>query len=71
MIVVTSSGARERVRLIGANTPETVKKDWPIEPFGPEASEYTKLRVEETGYVATLVADGNAYDQYNRRLAFV
>lgn len=71
LIVITTSGARERVRLIGVDTPETVKSNWPIEPFGPEASEYTKLRVEETGGVATLVADGSAYDRYNRRLAFV
>jgi len=62
---------RERVRLIGVNTPETVKRNWPIEPFGSEASEYTKKRVEETGNVATLVSDGDEFDKYNRRLAFV
>ncbi len=62
---------RERVRLIGVNTPETVKPNSPVEPFGPEASAYTKRRVEETGGVATLVSDGSAYDKYNRRLAFV
>ena len=71
LVVVNSAGKEERVRLIGANTPETVKKDWPVEPFGPEASEYTKRRVAETGNVATLVSDGTTYDQYNRRLAFV
>ncbi len=64
-------GVRERVRLIGVNTPETVKPNSPVEPFGPEASAYTKRRVEETGGVATLVSDGSAYDKYNRRLAFV
>ncbi len=62
---------RERVRLIGVNTPETVKPNSPVEPFGPEASAYTKRRVEETGGVAMLVSDGSAYDKYNRRLAFV
>ncbi len=71
LIVLSSSGRRERVRLIGANTPETVKKNWPVEPFGPEASAYTKSRVEEAGNIATLVSDGNSYDRYNRRLAFV
>jgi micrococcal nuclease len=71
LIVITSSGKRERVRLIGANAPETVKTNWPIEPFGPEASAYTKSRVEEAGYVVTLVADGSRYDRYNRRLSFV
>ena len=62
---------RERVRLIGVNTPETVKPNSPVEPFGPEASAYTKRRVEDAGGVATLVSDGSAYDKYNRRLAFV
>ena len=71
LIVITSTGERERVRLIGANTPETVKANSPVEPYGPEASAYTKMRVEETGNVATLVADGSTYDKYNRRLAFV
>ena len=28
----------ERVRLIGADTPETVKPNWPVEPWGPEAT---------------------------------
>src|SRR5262245_5648382 len=31
-----------RVRLIGANAPETVKPDSPVEPWGPEASQFTK-----------------------------
>lgn len=69
--IVHSSNGRERVRLVGANTPETVKKNWPVEPFGPEASAYTKRRVEQAGYVATLVTDGKKHDRYGRRLAFV
>ena len=31
-----------RVRLIGVNSPESVKPDSPVEPFGPEASQFTK-----------------------------
>ena len=31
-----------RVRLIGADTPETVKPNWPVEPWGPEATAFTK-----------------------------
>ena len=70
-LIVFSSNGRERVRLIGANTPETVKKNWPVEPYGPEASAYTKRRVAESGNVATLVSDGDRQDKYGRRLAFV
>ena len=70
LIVNTTSG-RERVRLIGANTPETVKANTPVEPFGPEASAYTKKRVEEANNVAYLVSDGQKYDKFDRRLAVV
>lgn len=71
LVVVNSSGNRERVRLIGANTPETVKPNWPVEPFGSEASAYTKRRISEAGNVVTLVSDGPVYDRYKRRLAFI
>ena len=68
LIVRFDDGTTERVRLIGANTPETVK---PNSPFGPEASAFTKRRVEEAGGAARLVADGDRRDKYGRRLAFV
>src|SRR4051794_40063399 len=38
--ILLVSGAR--VRLQGINTPETVKPDSPVEPWGPEASQFTK-----------------------------
>ena len=31
-----------RVRLMGINSPESVKPDSPVEPWGPEASAFTK-----------------------------
>lgn len=70
-LVVISAAGKERVRLIGANTPETVKPNWPVEPFGPEASAYTKERVAEAGNIAYLVSDGQEHDKYGRRLAIV
>lgn len=71
LIVRFDDGTTERVRLIGANTPETVKPNSPVEPFGPEASAFTKRRVEEAGGAVRLVADGDRRDKYGRRLAFV
>ena len=71
LIVRFGDGTTERVRLIGANTPETVKPNSPVEPFGPEASAFTKRRVEEAGGAVRLVADGDRRDKYGRRLAFV
>ena len=41
-IEVTLSGKKERVRMIGVDTPETVKPGSPVEPYGKEASEYTR-----------------------------
>lgn len=59
----------ERVRLIGVNTPETVKPNWPVEPFGPEASAFTKRLAE--GRTATLGFDRERRDKYGRTLAYV
>ena len=37
---------KETVRLIGVNTPETKDPKKPVECFGPEASEFTKMMAE-------------------------
>jgi micrococcal nuclease len=34
-----------KVRLIGVDTPETVHPEKPVEPFGPEASDFTKKKL--------------------------
>lgn len=59
----------ERVRLLGVDTPETVKPDTPVQFLGPEASAFTKQMVE--GRQVTLVFDKERYDRYHRILAFV
>jgi micrococcal nuclease len=59
----------DRLRLIGVNTPETVKPDHPVEPWGPEASEFTKRFVAD-GPVR-LEFDGPRRDKYGRLLAYV
>ncbi|MBS0210897.1 MAG: thermonuclease family protein [Planctomycetes bacterium] len=58
-----------RVRLIGVNAPESVKPDWPVEPFGPEASAFTHRFVD--GHVVRLEFDRERTDQYGRWLAHV
>src|SRR6185295_13479650 len=35
-------GGNFTVRLIGVDTPETVKRNHPVEPFGPEATAFTR-----------------------------
>lgn len=70
-LIARKDGRRWRVRLIGCNTPETVKEGTPVEPFGPEASAYTKKRIAEFSDEVTLIRDGDRVDQYGRRLALV
>ncbi len=62
-------GLKEHVRLIGANTPETVKPNWPVEPWGSEASAFTKDFL--AGGEVRLEFDGPRRDKYGRMLAFV
>lgn len=60
---------RARVRLIGADTPETVRPNHPVEPWGPEATEFTRKFVN-AGRVR-LEFDGPRKDKYDRFLAHV
>jgi|SRR5579872_1608907 len=58
-----------RVRLIGVDTPETKRPNTPVEPFGPEASEFTREHVE--GRIVRLEFDKERHDKYERVLAYV
>lgn len=64
-----ASGAR--IRLEGIDTPETVKENTPVQPWGPEASQFTKDFVERAGGRVRLMFPLECFDQYNRFLAFV
>lgn len=58
------------VRMLYINTPETKKQNTPVEPYGPEASAYTKELLAESGEVK-LTFDKEMYDKYDRTLAIV
>ena len=60
---------RERVRLIGVDTPETVDPRRPVQYFGKEASAFTKRMVE--GKRVRLEYDQTRKDRYGRTLAYV
>ena len=62
-------GGTQDVRLLGVDTPETVDPNEPVEPYGPEASAFTKQRLE--GESITLIFDQEKTDQYGRALAYV
>ncbi|TVY08725.1 thermonuclease family protein [Paenibacillus cremeus] len=59
----------EKVRLIGVNTPETVKPNSPVEKFGKEASNFTKSKL--TGKKVYLFSDAGDKDKYGRLLRYV
>jgi micrococcal nuclease len=69
--VSNSPDKKYRVRLIGADTPETVKPNTPVEPFGPEASEFTKRKIAESDNRVRIAFDGDETDKYGRSLAMV
>lgn len=65
------TGRDVTVRLIGVDTPETVKPDTPVECFGPQASQFAKEVL--TGQRVTLEFDASQGDEdrYGRTLAYV
>jgi micrococcal nuclease len=69
-VVVDIDGHSETLRLIGINTPETVKPNSPVECFGPEASAYTKHLLPK-GTPLRLERDVEARDDYGRLLVYV
>lgn len=66
---VTLKGKKQKVRLIGIDTPETKKPNTPVMYYGKEASDYTKKRLE--GKTVELEWDVDRTDQYDRLLAYV
>ena len=69
-IDVTIGGRRERVRLIGIDTPETKKPNTPVQCYGPEATAFTTSLLP-VGTELHLERDVVARDDYGRMLAYV
>lgn len=65
------SGDRtERARLLGIDTPETVKPNTPVQCFGPEASARTKALLPD-GTQVVVQRDAEARDRYGRLLVYL
>jgi micrococcal nuclease len=67
--VAIDDGPTETVRLIGVDTPETVKPDTPVQCFGPQASRFEHEHVE--GHRVRLLTGVEPRDYYGRLLAYV
>lgn len=60
----------ETARLLGIDTPETVKPGAPVDCFGPEASARTK-ELLPAGTAVRLTRDAEARDRFGRLLVYV
>ena len=69
IVVELLDGSSEKVRLIGINTPETVKPNSAVEHYGKEASNYTKSML--SGKTIYLEKDVGDRDKYGRLLRYV
>ena len=69
-IVARIDGTDERIRMIGIDTPESVKQDSPVECFGPEASQHLKELIPP-GTAVRLELDVEPRDKFDRLLAYV
>ncbi len=67
--VATVKGRRERIRVIGVDTPESVSPNQPDEPYGEEASDFAKHYLD--GETVRLAGDAEPRDRYGRMLAYV
>jgi micrococcal nuclease len=69
IVVARPGGARETIRILGVDTPETHDPRKPVQCYGPEAAAYTAARL--TGRVVQLEDDVETRDVYGRHLAYV
>ena len=70
-IKATIDGHSITIRLLGINAPETVKPNWPIECYGPEASAEMKSLLTGKSVLLSLNPDYERIDKYGRLLAYV
>lgn len=68
--VFYSENKEYRLRLLMVDTPESVKKDMPVQPYGKEASNFTKAELAK-GDVSLVFDSGDVKDKYDRYLAYV
>ena len=69
-IIVEIAGDRERVRLLGIDTPESVAENRPDQCYGEESADYLRALLP-VGTEVTLIRDVEARDQFDRLLAYV
>lgn len=69
LVANNSQHEQIKVRLIGVDTPETVKPNTPVQPYGKEASDFSKEHLTDKDVF--LEYDKEKEDRYGRTLAYV
>jgi micrococcal nuclease len=69
-LLATPAGQSDavRVRIIGVDTPETVKPDTPVRCYGPQASAFTKHLLPAGTVIHAAHEPGGDVDRYGRQL---
>lgn len=70
-VKVTIDGEQVSVRMIGIDTPETVKPNTQVQCFGPEASAFADQQLTGQRIVLELDDSQGRLDRYDRLLAYV
>lgn len=68
---ILKDGEEIRVRLLGVDTPETVHPSKPVECFGKEASDFTRLELLGDWVEIEFDKTQGEYDRYGRILVYV
>jgi micrococcal nuclease len=70
-IWVDNNGQREKIRMIGLDTPETVDPRKPVQCFGREASAQAKTILGGQSVYLETDPSQDSFDKYGRTLAYV
>lgn len=70
-VSVDMNGKTESIRMIGVDTPESVKPNSPVQCFGREASDFTKKHLSNTTVRLDADPAGDNRDRYDRLLRYV
>ena len=65
---IAGQGPKLRVRIIGADTPETVKPNTPVRCYGPQASAFTKHLLPPGAWIRAAYEPGGQTDRFGRQL---
>ena len=64
----SGAGPPLRVRIVGADTPETVRPGVPVRCYGPQASRFTKHLLAPGAWIRAAYEGGSHTDRYGRAL---